>query len=328
MERSLTKQRVLIIGATGFVGKNLVPEMASRSRVSIFARPTSDVHLFKHNRNITVCLGDLESGEGLQTALHAIDIVIHCAARTMARSYQDYYRTNVLGTANLLEAMRTARVRKILYVSSHAACGPSRDHSPVQEHEPQRPVSFYGQTKRIAEEMIARSGLSHTIIRPASVYGPHDKEILVYVRLLQNGICPIVGYGPKYLNLIHVRDLVDLIVDIVGRDLFADRVYFAHDGRCYSLESVLDTISRALDKKSAKIRIPFSIAMLIGLLNDALLPAGMKIVPRDKVRELACPYWVCSTERAVEDIGFRPRYTFERGILETIDWYRKHGLLG
>ncbi|MBE0432391.1 NAD-dependent epimerase/dehydratase family protein [candidate division WOR-3 bacterium] len=324
----MTKQRVLIIGATGFVGKNLVLEMASRSHVTIFARPTSDIDLFKHNRNITVCLGDLESGEGLRLALHAVDIVIHCAARTMARSYWDYYRTNALGTANLLEAMRAARVRKILYISSHAACGPGRDNNPVQEHESQKPVSFYGRTKKLAEEMIVRSGLSYTIVRPASVYGPHDKEILAYVRLLNNGICPLVGFGPKYLNLIYVRDLVDLIADIVRRDLFADRIYFAHDGRCYLLESALDTISRALDKKSIKIRIPSSIAMLIGLLNDVLLPSGMKIIPRDKVRELACPYWVCSTERAVEDIGFRPRYTFERGILETIDWYRKHGLLG
>lgn len=325
--RSLTEQRALIIGATGFVGKNLVLEMAARGPVTVLARPTSDIGLFKDHRNITVCLGDLESGRGLTPALQAIDTVVHCAGRTMARSYWDYYRTNVTGTANLLAAMHAARVRKILYVSSHAACGPGRDDRPVQEYEPLRPMSYYGRTKKLAEDLIVRSALDYTIVRPASVYGPHDKEILTYVKLLNYGFCPLIGFGPKYVNLIYVRDLVDLIVDVVRRDLFMDRIYFAHDGTCYSLEAVLDTISRALDKKSMKIRIPFPVAMLIGLLSDTVLPASMKVIPRDKVRELACPYWVCSTERAAGEIGFRPRFTFERGIVETIDWYRKHGLL-
>lgn len=325
--RSLTEQRALIIGATGFVGKNLVLEMAARGPVTVLARPTSDTGLFKDHRNITVCLGDLESGRGLTPALQAIDTVVHCAGRTMARSYWDYHRTNVTGTANLLAAMRAARVRKILFISSHAACGPGRDDRPVQEHEPAQPVSAYGRTKKQAEEMIIRSGLDYTIIRPASVYGPHDREILAYVRLLNKGFCPLVGFGPKYVNLIYVRDLVDLIIAIVRRDLFEGRIYFAHDGHCYSLEGVLDTISRALARKSIKIKIPFPVAMLLGLLNDTVLPAGLKIVPRDKVRELGCTYWACSIERAAGEIGFRPRFTFERGIVETIDWYRKHGLL-
>jgi nucleoside-diphosphate-sugar epimerase len=323
----LTEQRVLIVGATGFVGRNLVPEMASRNPVTILARPTSDIGLFTQNRDITICRGDLESGQGLRFALRAVDIVIHCAGRTMAPTYWDYYRTNVTGTANLLAAMREARVSKILYVSSYAACGPGRDITPVQEHEPPRPVSAYGRTKKMAEEMIARSGLLYTIVRPAAVYGPHDKEILAYVRILNRGICPLVGSGPKYVNLIHVRDLVDMIVDIVRRDRFAGRVYFAHDGQCYSLEATLDTISRALDKKNIKVRIPYSVAMLIGVLNDALLPPGAKVITRDKVREFACARWVCSTERAAREIGFRPRHTFERGIVDTIEWYRRHGML-
>lgn len=324
---SLAEKRTLIVGATGFVGKNLVPDMAARGPVTVFARPTSDTKLFQRDPNIRICVGDLESGRGLAAALQATDTVVHCAARTMARNYWDYHRTNVAGTANLLAAMRAAQVRKILFVSSHAACGPGRDDRPVLEQEPARPVSSYGRTKRLAEEMIVRSGLDYTIIRPASVYGPHDKEILAYVRLLNMGLCPLIGFGPKYVNAIYVRDLVDLIVDIVRRDLFKDRVYFAHDGHCYPMEEILDTISRALGRKSIKIHVPLPVAMVLGLLSDALLPARYKIVPRDKVREMGCTYWVCSTERAAAEIGFRPRFTFERGIAETIEWYRQHGLL-
>jgi dihydroflavonol-4-reductase len=320
-------QKTLIIGASGFVGKNLVPQMAAENQITVLVRPTSNTALFRDNSNIRILTGDLDTAVGLSEALKDIDVVIHCAARTMARTYWEYYRTNTLGTANLIREMERSGVEKILFLSSHAACGPSTDKGAAIEKGTENPISFYGSTKKLAEELIIRSGLSYTIIRPVSVYGPHDREILTYIRLLDRGICPVVGFGPKYLNLIYVKDLVDMIIGIVSKDHFNDQIYFANDGNCYSFDNVLDNIARALGKKNIKVRVPASIAMLIGLLNDVLVPPRHRLVTRDKVRELACQYWVCSDTRAIQQIGFHPQYTFERGIVETIAWYRKHGLL-
>lgn len=323
----MQNERILVIGASGFVGKNLVPELAARHRVTIFVRPTSNIDLFKNHKSIRLCYGDLETGRGIEHALTGVDAVIHCAARTMGRTYWEFYRTNTLGTANLIQNMEEHGVKKLLYLSSHAACGPSKVDTAIDEQHAQAPISFYGRTKKLAEDLVRRSSLSYVIVRPVSVYGPHDMEILTYIRLLNRGFCPIIGYGHKYLNLIFVKDLVEFIDKIVERDLFTNRTYFANDGRCYSLCSVLDSIAAALGKRSIKIYIPESIAMLVGLLNDVLMPPQKKLVTRDKVRELACQAWVCSNVRATEEIDFRPRYSFEQGITETIDWYKKHGYI-
>lgn len=316
-----------MIGASGFVGKNLVPELAARNRVTILVRPTSNIDLFKNDTRICIRYGDLETGCGIEHALQGIDVVVHCAARTMGRTYWEFHRTNVAGTANLLQIMEECSAAKLLYLSSHAACGPSKADAAINEQHAQVPISFYGRTKKLAEDMIRNSSLSYVIVRPVSVYGPHDKEILTYIKLLNKGICPVIGYGHKYLNLIYVKDLVTLIVKIIDRDLFAARTYFANDGRCYSLYSVLDSIANALAKKSFRVHIPESIAMLVGLINDALMPPHKKLVTRDKIRELACQAWVCSNVRVTGEIDFHPKYTFEQGIAETIDWYKKHGYL-
>jgi len=316
---------ILIVGASGFIGKNLVPQMAENQRVSILVRETSNIELFKSNQNISILYGDLDKNQGIIEALDGIDAVIHCAARTMGRSYWDFYRTNTAGTVHLLNAMHVKNVRKILYLSSHAACGPSNSNEPRTQHKHANPISFYGRTKRLAEHSIMNSGLRFTIIRSVSVYGPYDKEILTYVKLLNRGICPIVGFGEKYLNLIYVKDLVNLVIRVIETDHFMDEVYFANDGRCYSLDSVMDTIARTLNKKSIRIHVPTSLALFIGLLNDVFLSPDRKLVTRDKIRELACQYWTCSSADANLELGFTPRYTFEQGIAETVRWYRDQG---
>ncbi len=323
----MKQQRILVVGASGFVGKNLVLTLAQKTRVRILVRPTSDIALFKDNKLVDLHFGDLATNQGISEALGGIDVVIHCAAKTMGRSYWEFYNTNTLGTANLLKAMHTQKVPNILYLSSHAACGPCSTETPRQEHERPTPISCYGRTKKLAEDLIRKSGLSFTILRSVSIYGPHDKEILTYVKLLNSGICPIVGYGEKYLNLIYVQDLVDLIIKIVENDHFTNNIYFATDGQSYSMRYLMEKIAQTLHRKNVKIRVPTGIAMLIGLLNDVFVRPDKKLVTRDKIRELACQYWMCSNERVVKTMEFKPKYSFDRGIVETIQWYREQGVL-
>ena len=323
----LKKDRILIIGATGFVGKNLVLEYTQRRDINILVRHTSNIELFKNDPRIRIFFGDLAENQGLNEALENIDVVIHCAATTMGRSYWEFHRTNTQGTAHLLNAMLENNVRKLVYVSSHAACGPCSTNAPMHEYDPKKPISFYGRTKNLAENLVTDSGLDYTIIRPVSVYGPYDKEILTYVKILDRGICPIVGGGTKYLNVIYVKDLVDLIIKTVEKDHFSCTTYFANDGQCYTLDSIMDTIATALNKRSLKVRVPTGLALFVGLLNDVFISPSKRLVTRDKVRELACQYWVCSNENISRALGFKPRYTFEQGIVETIKWYRSQGHL-
>ena len=318
---------MLITGATGFIGKNLVPEFTKSKKVRILVRQTSNIELFKGNKAIEIAYADLEHGEGIKEALDGVDIVVHCAARTIGRNFVQYYKTNTQGTANLIRAMRKKKIKGIVYLSSHAACGPSNEKRSCTETEQPRPISFYGVTKKLAEDIVRQSDIPYIILRPVSVYGPHDMDILKYIKLLNSGICPIVGFGEKYLNFIYVKDLVSLMIRIVEAGKFYNRIYFINDGNCYSYTEVLNAIEAILHKRNVRIYAPKSFALFIGLMNDIFLHEKKRLIWRDKIRELAAEYWLCSNESCIEEFNFAPQYSLKDGMKETINWYKKHGYL-
>ncbi len=318
---------LLVTGATGFIGKNLIPELIKRGRLRILARRTSNVTLFRTHRDIEIAYGDLEENRGIDEALQGIDTVIHCAARTIGKNFIEYYKTNTIGTAHLIEAMNKEGTKKILYLSSNAACGPCCEKKPLRETDRLKPISSYGRSKKLAEDIIMKNGINYIILRPVAVYGPYDEEILRYIKLLNHGLCPIIGFGDKYINLLYITDLVQLITTLVQANRFNNQTYFVNDGHCYAYEEVLEQIACLLQKDNFKIHIPQQIAQLCGLFSDIFLPPQRRLIWRDKVKELAEHYWLCHNERLVTACGFVPRFSLEHGMRETITWYREHNYL-
>ncbi len=199
---------ILFTGATGFVGKNFVLEYSKKMPLRIFVRRSSDIRLFRNNPMISIHYGSLIHGTGLDDALQDVETVVHCAARVSGRSLAEFYQTNVITTMNLVNAMKRNKVRRLLFVSSQAAAGPGSRDNISDGARAAHPVSFYGRSKKIAEEFVASAGIAYTIIRPCSVYGPFDTEILKIIKLLRHGICPIIGRDDLYQrpNFINVKD--------------------------------------------------------------------------------------------------------------------------
>jgi nucleoside-diphosphate-sugar epimerase len=319
---------VLVTGATGFIGKNLVPDLARDRKIRILVRRTSDLSFYRDRSEIELAFGSLEGNEGLDRALIGVKTVIHAAGQTMGRNREDFYRTNVQGTRNLTDAMRKIGSIRMIFLSSHAACGASPFNRLISETTRPAPISDYGCSKLQAEGVVAQSGISHIILRPPSVYGPYDMEILKYVRLIDRGICPMIGIRESYLSLIYVRDLVGIIRKVMADDRFDNRIYFASDGRAYAFSEIVAAIARQLNRRRLwRIPIPVRIGLLYGVLNDALIPVRKRIISRDKVRELARQYWLCSNERMIREIGYIPVFDLDQGMTETVGWYREHGLI-
>jgi nucleoside-diphosphate-sugar epimerase len=318
---------ILITGASGFIGKNLVPELSRHRRIRILVRKTSNLTWLKRSKNIQIVYGDIEKNEGLPHALEGVDTVVHSAARTIGKNFWEYYATNTLGTQHLVRAMERAGSRRIVLLSTHAVCGPTRTKQVVDEHVSPRPVSHYGRSKLLAEHIVRNSGFEHIILRPVAVYGPHDVDVLKYIRIINTGICPVVGMGEKHVNLIHINDLMRLIIDIVHIPAFTKKTYFVHDGHSYSYRTVLNTIAEILDKKIVIVPVPVTIALMTGLLSDVFMHGSTRTVWRDKVRELAGTSWLCCQDEVRKDFSFVPRYDLSRGMKNTIDWYRSNHLL-
>jgi len=321
------KYRILVTGATGFIGRHLISELVGHAHVRTLVRTSSNIDHLKQYPNIEIVYGDLDTDKGLDNALVNIDSVIHCAARTNAVTYYEYYQTNTLGTLHLVQAMERNAVKQILLLSTNAVSGPSPTKQPICEDELPRPISYYGSTKKRAEDIVKKSGLNYIILRPVAVYGPFDMDMLRYIRLIAHGICPVIGFGEKYLNLIHVSDLVRLMLACISKGSYDNETFFVHDGHCYQFTKVVQTISEIIGRSVRIIRIPKSIAMLYSILNEIFIHPAKRLIRRDKIYELACQYWLCSTGNLFKKFDFQPQFTLAQGMANTIRWYKTHGFL-
>lgn len=321
--------KVLITGATGFVGSHVAKVLRSRGMaVRCLARKTSRLNLID-SASLEIAYGDVTLPETLGSALKDVDGIVHCAGLTKARSAADYFRVNQQGSQNLYLASQRfqGRISKIVHISSLAALGPSVAWQPITEESTPRPVSDYGWSK-LAGQRVAESfmqDLPISILIPPAVYGPGDVDFRVYFRLAALGIAPLPGGAPRYLSLIHVKDLAEAVVLALTADKSNRRSYLVEDGCIQTWAGVADTIDHALGRTSRRVHLPPFTARIAGTLGDLFswVSGRAVLLNSQKVEEILQAAWICSAQRIRDELGFRPSYSLERGFGETLAWYRQ-----
>ncbi len=325
--------RALVTGASGFVGGNLVDALARRGyRVTCLVRPSSN-RQWIHRYRINYVEGDITQPESLLQAVRGVDYVFHLAGLTRAPDAETYEYVNARGTRHLLEACleRNPNIRRFVYCSSLAATGPSQEGIPLVEADPPHPISDYGRSKLQAEAILrGRSEvLPITIIRPPVVYGPRDRDVHMYFRLVYSGVFPILGSRDRRVSLIYVRDLVEGMIQAAESQEAEGELYFLTDGKPHSWEAISMRIAATLGRIPMRVHIPIALLRLVTLGSEAAahLRGKTALLNRQKFQELMEPFWVCSCARAKQDFGFQPAYSLKLGIEETTNWYLKHGWL-
>lgn len=324
--------RVLITGATGFVGSHLVAALAERgARIRAVVRRTSRTTQLEA-LGAELVEGELDDGEALARAVEGTDVVFHLAALTSARSEEEYHRTNVGGTERLLDAIEGAatRPRRLIYLSSLAAVGPSRNGRPVGRDDPCRPITTYGRTKLAGEEAcLRRRDLVETVVlRPPAVYGPRDREILRFFRLASLGLLPVPTGPDRPLQMVHVRDLAEAAI-AAAEAPGASGVYHVAEPRAYGWGEVAAHFSNALGRRVRIVRVPAGLVTTAAAVSEigAGIMGRSTVFNREKARELLAPGWLCETEALQREVGFTPRITLADGLAETAAWYRAEGWL-
>jgi len=212
-----------------------------------------------------------------------------------------------------------------------AACGPAAAGRPLREGDPCRPVSHYGISKleaeRIASSFVEKVPL--VILRPPAVYGPRDRDILAFFRLLKRGWNPMIGRGDRCLSMIHVRDLARGTLLAAQSLVPSGSVFFLSDGSIHRWSEVVLLLSQIMGVRVRSVHIPFFLAYLIAGCSEAVC-WGLRRPPllnRQKVIEMRAEAWTCEIQRAKEYLGFSPCISIESGLRETYHWYRKQGWL-
>lgn len=330
--------RILVTGASGFIGSGLVSELEAQGHdVSALMRPTASGEYLKGVK-FTRLAGDLLDQDSLARACEGIEAVIHLAGLTAAKNREEFFKYNAEGTKNLAHAASKAGVKKFVYISSLAAGGPSIGLAPKSEKEPDHPVSMYGESKLRGELFLEefKGKLPFIILRPPMVYGPRDKNIYLFFQTIQKNWMPILPAktttGHKYYSAIHVDDLIQVMIQslTISSEVYQKGEHFyVSDGKIYTYERIMELIASELNVKPIRVKVPGSVVSVLargGTLAGRILQRNLPF-NSDKLNELNPDYWICSPNKLNEAISFKPKYTMETGIPQTVAWYRVHNWL-
>lgn len=331
---------VLITGASGFIGTSLVEDALTRGmNVLAAVRPTSS-RKYLQDKRITLVELDFLSIDALTERLReitsangSIDYIVHNAGITKARKVDDYFEVNTRYTRNFLEALVKSNITpaKFVLMSSLAAYGPGNSDTmvPINSGQTPAPVTAYGRSKLQAEQILkSQRDIPWMIIRPTAVFGPREKEIFALFRLIKLHLHPWIKVSNQRMSFIYVKDLARAVLDAVVSPL-SDRAYFISDGQAYKGDVFGKYVKKALGKKAPDIAVSGNLMKIIARILETTgsilgRTPGLNV---DKAIELSSKNWVCDISAAVTDLNFKPLYSLENAIQETVNWYKAEGWL-
>lgn len=322
-------KKVLITGASGFVGYHLIVT-AVECGLEVYAatRPNSDVsHL--RELNIHYVQLNFNAVDELKAALEEkqYDYIIHAAGTTKAKTLQEYNKVNAEYSRNLALAasMVNYTIQKFVFVSSLAAIGPIADfNTTIGDDATAHPVTFYGLSKKLAEEYLNEiKNLPLITVRPTAVYGPREKDIFILFKTINSGLEPYIGRFNQQLSFIYVKDLAEIIIRLLKSDIVR-KTYNITDGLSYDRYALANELKKALNKKTLKIHIPLGMIKSLAGFMDAIYARSSKTptLNKEKIKELTAPNWACNIENLKRDLQFEPQYNLEKGLAETVNWYK------
>ena len=328
-------KNILITGSSGFIGSFLATEGIKRHyQVYAAVRSSSDTTYLKE-KNVKIVVLNLADKSELVKDLKdfsekgiRFQYVVHNAGVTKAYNKKDFFKVNYEYTRNLVEALKESRCApdKFLYMSSLEAYGPGNENTmePIRETDKPNPFSFYGESKLKSEQYLQSvEDFPYLIIRPTGVYGPREKDYLIYIRAINRGFEFYIGREKQYLSFIYVKDLARLVYLTLESEI-VNNSYFATDGNTYSSKELALITKEILRKKCIRIMVPKTMVRWISLVAEPVSTLLNKrtVLNQDKYRALTCTNWLCDSGRLKEDFNFSADYDLRKGMHETIEWYK------
>jgi nucleoside-diphosphate-sugar epimerase len=321
--------RVLVTGATGFVGSHLVEALRRRGdEVTALARSPGKAAMLGP-LGVKVVPGDLHDAPALQHAIENQDVVFHVAGVVAARSDAEFMRANRDGTANLVAAAQRGGTPKLILVSSMAAGGPARRGAPLTGSETPHPVTGYGRSKLAAEQVVTASSLPWCILRPPMVYGPRDREVLKVFRLARLGLGPVFGDGGQELSAVHGADLAEALIAAATTASAVGRIYYPCHPEIFTSAEFVRSVARTMGRRVKILRIPDSLGRALLQLTEgsARLARQATILTTDKANEFFQPAWTGDPSAITRETGWQAVHDLESGLADTWQWYRSAGWL-
>lgn len=333
--------RVLVTGASGFIGNFLIKE-ALRKGYDVWAgvRATSNLEGLQAN-NINLIELDFAHPATLKVQLADFketnsrwDYIIHTAGATKCKNKNDFEKVNYQGTKNFIDVLSQLDMvpAKFIYLSSLSVFGPIREKDllPILEEDAPEPNTAYGLSKLHAEEYIQNlPDFPYLIFRPTGVYGPREKDYFLMAKSIQKHLDFAAGFRKQLLTFVYVADLAQAIFLGIQKDV-CRKSYFVTDGNVYTSRDFSDLIQKELGNPFViHVKCPLIILKVISLCAEFIASSSGKssTLNADKYKIMKQRNWQCDITPLINDLGYTPQYHLEKGVKQAVDWYKKEGWL-
>ena len=326
--------KILVTGATGFVGRKLIPHILDEGHeVVALVRSTSNVEGL--SKDIEIREADLLDISSLEPIVQDIDVVIHLAAYFdfYPSSVDLLYKVNVEGTKNLMSACVGTKVERFIYCSSTEVIGAVR-FPPGNEDTELNPSFDYSKSKVLAEQIVREiskdTKLDHIILRPTGIMGEGDLyTAFEAIEAVNDGTIPVIpGDGEKGLMYTHIDDVVEgFIKAITSKSALNTTIILCPDqGMTYN--ELFEYIAECCGVKPPKRKVPTSIAKLgIGILSPIKNRGKTTFLWHMKTVQSMDEDRLYDNSRAKRILGWEPKVSMKEGLKHAIDWYFENGFL-
>jgi nucleoside-diphosphate-sugar epimerase len=295
--------RILVTGATGFLGTYLCREMHGRGLdLTVLARSPARARWLLEN-DVPVRWGDITSKDACAAAVEGRDVLIHLAAAADVSDPAVNRRVNIDGLQNVLQAAQEGGVKRIVFLSSTCAGRHLRD--------------AYGDTKLEGEGLVKASGLEFTILRPTMIYGRGSKEFDTFINTIRwSPVIPLIGTGRNVVQPVHVEDAVEVILQAARSPQAIGKTYDLAGATSISFDDFVRLVRRTLRLGPRLVvhlplapilagarllgklmtHVPLSVDQVMAFVQDTTVDTGplrrdFAFVPRGLPEGLAAVLW-------------------------------------
>jgi dihydroflavonol-4-reductase len=330
--------KIFLTGATGFLGSHVARVLAEQGAdLRLLVRPTSNLKnlegLNAGSVGVETATGDLRDPASIEKAMAGCDTVFHVAAdyRLWVRDPGEMYRSNVEGTRAILEAARKNGVRRVVYTSSVATIGFTRNGHPADEDSPVALADMIGHYKRskfMAEQMAleaGRSGLHVVTVNPTTPIGEQDMKPTPTGRIVLDFLKrKFPAYVETGLNLVDVRQCARGHVTALEKGKSGERYILG--GENLTLKQILDKLAKITGLPSPKVKLPYVFAYAAGIVDEAITGRLLHREPRatvDTARMGSKKMWA-SSDKAERELGWKI-VPAEDALRRAAEWFRDNG---
>jgi len=326
-----------VTGASGFIGSFLVEGGLERGMQTWAGIRKTSSRKYLQDKQIRFAELNFGDKQKLKEQLAAHkqehdgwDYIVHCAGVTKCLHKEDFDKGNFQATVNFVEALKELDMvpERFIYISSLSIFGPihEEDYAPISECDEAQPNTAYGVSKLKSEKYLqSLTDFPYVIYRPTGVYGPRERDYFLMAQSVKQHVDFAAGFKRQDITFIYVKDLVQAVY-LGAKPEALHRAYFVSDGEVYASSTFSDLIKKELGNPwLLRIKCPLCLLKLISIVAETV--AGWmgktSTLNRDKYNIMKQRNWRCDISPIVKELGFCPEYLLERGVQETIAWYKE-----